>query len=190
MDRDGVLNEMVYDATHGLLDSPRRPEQVVGVRMASDFMQQVRSLGYKVIVITNQPGIAKQTLSIEALNRVHETLAAFLHPAYWDSLEFCPHHPEFDFACECRKPKPGMILKSARETSVDLSKSWMIGDGLVDVQAGKAAGCRTILLTKLKANTVEKFFDLEDAEPDFVARHLQEALNIIRGHASQARFKE
>jgi len=190
LDRDGVINEMVYDPTHGLLDSPRRPEQVVGISFASDFIQQARALGYKIVIVTNQPGVAKQTLSIEELNAIHETLAIFLRPAYWDSLEFCPHHPEFGSVCECRKPRPGMILKSASELGIDLSKSWMIGDGLVDIQAGRAAGCRTILLTKLKINIVEKFFDLNDANPHFVARHLHEALIIIRGREYQTRFME
>lgn len=190
LDRDGVLNEMVYDAAHGLLDSPRRAEQVVVMRDATAFLQGLRELGYKVIVVTNQPGIAKGTLSIEELNAVHQRLGDALYPGGWDALEYCPHHPEFGDVCECRKPGAGMLRKAAREHGIDLSRSWMVGDGLVDVQAGRAAGCRTVLVTKLKVNVVERFFDLEGAEPDFVARDLSQALKCIRGEFEFSKVRE
>ena len=183
LDRDGVLNEMVYDSTHGLLDSPRRAEQVVPMRHASEVVQGLRDLGYKIIVVTNQPGIAKGTLTLDELNAVHERLGQALAPAFWDALEFCPHHPDYGVACACRKPGPGMLRKAAALEGIDLAKSWMVGDGLVDVQAGRAAGCRTILVTKLKVNVVERFFEMEGAEPDFVAGHLLEVLACIQGRS-------
>lgn len=183
LDRDGVLNEMVYDSSHGLLDSPRRAEQVVPMRHASEVVQGLRELGYKIIVVTNQPGIAKGTLTLDELNAVHDRLGQALAPAFWDALEFCPHHPDYGVACACRKPGPGMLFKAAAMEGIDLAKSWMVGDGLVDVQAGRAAGCRTILVTKLKVNVVERFFEMEGAEPDFVAGHLLEVLECIRGRA-------
>lgn len=190
LDRDGVLNEMVYDPTHGLLDSPRRAEQVVAVHNAKELLLELRLMGYKIIVVTNQPGIAKGTLTSSALHTVHETLEAALAPATWDALEFCPHHPEFGAACECRKPKPGMLMKAALENHIDLSKSWMVGDGLVDVQAGRAAGCKTVLVTKLKVNVVERFFEMQGAEPDFVVRNLVEVLGCIRGELTFQKCRE
>jgi D-glycero-D-manno-heptose 1,7-bisphosphate phosphatase len=190
LDRDGVLNEMVYDSTHGLLDSPRRPEQVVLMKNARELIQGLRELGYKVVVVTNQPGIAKGTLTPEELHAVHERLGQALHPAAWDALEYCPHHPDYGVACACRKPGPGMLYKAASAEGIDLAKSWMVGDGLVDVQAGRAAGCRTVLVTKLKVNVVERFFEMEGAQPDFVARHLLEVLECVRGRVAFQKTRE
>ena len=190
LDRDGVLNEMVYDATHGLLDSPRRPEQVVPMRHARELIGGLRALGYKVIVVTNQPGIAKGTLGVDELQAVHAGLGNALAPEIWDALEFCPHHPDFGPQCSCRKPRAGMLQKAAREHHIDLARSWMVGDGLVDVQAGRAAGCRTVLVTKLKVNVVERFFDMEGAVPDGVARNLLEVLDFIRGNFTFQKARE
>jgi len=179
VDRDGTLNEMVYDPIHGTLDSPRRPGQVKAMKHGVEFLSGIRELGYKVIVVTNQPGIAKGTLSSAELVEVNDALAVQLKPAFWDLLRYCPHHPEFGSDCDCRKPKPGMLLEVAAELDIDLARSWMVGDGLVDVQAGNQAGCRTVLVTKLQTNTVERFFDLSCAEPDFIASNLREALKLI-----------
>ncbi len=190
LDRDGTLNEMVYDQTHGLLDSPRRPEQVRPVAYSAELLQALREMGFLIVLVTNQPGIAKGTLTMDELHAVNRTLLLELAPSRWDVLEFCPHHPDFGTVCECRKPLPGMILKVARERGVDLANSWMIGDGLVDVQAGRAAGCRTILLSKLKANLLERFFDMEGAEPNFVARNLSEVLCCIRGVPPAVKTRE
>ncbi len=179
VDRDGTLNEMVFDPVHGTLDSPRRPVQVKAMPHGVEFLSGIRALGYKVVVVTNQPGIAKGTLNIADLDGVNDTLTALLKPAFWDLLKYCPHHPEFGTDCDCRKPKPGMLVEVAKELNIDLSGSWMVGDGLVDVQAGKLAGCRTVLVTKLQMNTVERFFDLSCGEPDFIASNLREALKLI-----------
>ena len=190
LDRDGVLNEMVYDPTHGLLDSPRRADQVVAMRNARELIHGLRELGYKIVVVTNQPGIAKGTLTLDDLNVVHERLRQLLLPAFWDALEFCPHHPAHGDVCTCRKPRPGMLQKAAGTEHLDLAKSWMVGDGLVDVQAGRAAGCRTVLLTKLKVNVVERFFEIEGAEPHFVASDLMGVLERIRGGAAFQKSRE
>jgi D-glycero-D-manno-heptose 1,7-bisphosphate phosphatase len=190
LDRDGVLNEMVYDPCHGLLDSPRRPEQVVPMRYAGELIGALRLSGYKVIVVTNQPGIAKGTLKLSELAAVNERLKATFFPEAWDALEFCPHHPDYGDECECRKPKAGMLQKAAIEHNIDLARSWMVGDGLVDVQAGRAAGCRTVLVTKLKVNIVERFFEMAGAEPHCIARNLLEALDLIRGTCAPAKFRE
>jgi len=190
LDRDGVLNEMVYDPIHGLLDSPRRTEQVVPMSNARELIQGLRELGYKIIVVTNQPGIAKGTLTLEELNAVHDRLREVLLPAFWDALEFCPHHPSYGDACTCRKPGPGMLQKAAGTGGIDLARGWMVGDGLVDVQAGRAAGCRTVLVTKLKVNVVERFFEIDGAEPHFVASDLLGVLECIRGRAAFQKSRE
>jgi D-glycero-D-manno-heptose 1,7-bisphosphate phosphatase len=179
LDRDGTLNEMVYDDTHGLFDSPRRPEQVRLVAGAAGFMAEARRAGYALIVITNQPGLAKGTMTpadLEAVNaRLAELLAA--QGARWDALYFCPHHPTGDpgrvapyvTACDCRKPRPGMLIEAAREHGLDLAASWMIGDGVNDVQAGHAAGCRTALITSVKPEQLNHLLREGARLPDIVA---------------------
>ena len=189
VDRDGTLNEMVYDETHGLLDSPRRPEQVSLVSGAGSFLSALKAAGYRVEVVTNQPGIAKGTLTPEALDLVNERLADLLaeEGGAWDDLHFCPHHPTggasgvdaYVCDCDCRKPQPGMLLDAAKARDIDLAASWMVGDGLNDVQAGHAAGCRTILIVKLKAEHMQKISELSGAEPYAIVESLDEALAVI-----------
>lgn len=189
IDRDGTLNEMVYDETHGILDSPRRPEDVRLKDHAAQFIRAAKQCGYLVVVVTNQPGLARGTLSPESLQAVNLRLASLLaeESAAWDDLRYCPHFPDherpknaYTIDCDCRKPKPGMLLAAARDLHINLPSSWMIGDGLNDVQAGKNAGCRTILIAKLKIEQVERFFSLDNCQPDAIARDLMEAAEIIR----------
>lgn len=189
VDRDGTLNEMVYDEAHGLFDSPRRPEQVRAVPFAGRFLRDLRALGYRIIVVTNQPGIAKGTLKLAQLHAVNKRLLELLshEDGTWDDLRFCPHHPEggpgakskYVTACECRKPKPGLLVAAARDHGLDLERSWMVGDGLVDVQAGRAAGCRTILVTRLKIEQVERLFAAGIRKIGSVAQDLTEARRLI-----------
>jgi len=200
IDRDGTLNELVYDEQHGILDSPRRPDQVHAIAGAGAFLKDVREMGYLAVVVTNQPGIAKGTLSHPDLDAVHARLAELCarEGGRWDDLEFSPYHekggpqarPDYVRDSDCRKPRPGMLLRAAERHGIDLAKSWMVGDGLVDVQAGRAAGCRTILLTRLKVSVIEKFMDMDGAVPDFIAASLGECARIIRTGEAPARRKE
>ena len=189
LDRDGTINEMVYDETHGLLDSPRRPEQVSLIPHAAEFIRGAHDAGYKIVVVTNQPGIAKGTLTLAELGAVNQRLAELLaaEDAHWDALYFCPHHPQGDGRadnpyvqeCACRKPKPGLLLRAAAELEVDLKASWMMGDGLNDVQAGHAAGCRSILVTQLKVEQIERLFTLPNGLPANVVPDLATALRKL-----------
>ncbi len=160
------------------------------MRGAARFLKGIHELGYVAIVVTNQPGFAKGTLTRSDLEAVNARLAELLAEkgASWDDLRFCPHHPdggatlvpEFVEDCACRKPKPGMLLEASEDLHIDRSVSWMIGDGLTDIQAGHAAGCRAILLGKLKLMHIERFFDIEGTEPDVIAADLNAALEAIR----------
>jgi D-glycero-D-manno-heptose 1,7-bisphosphate phosphatase len=186
IDRDGTLNRMVYDETHGLFDSPRRVEQVQAMPGAGAFIQGLHQAGFTVVVVTNQPGLAKGTLTVAELEAVNRRLQELLmqEGEAWDALVYCPHHPAGTVAayqkdCDCRKPKPGLLLKAALELGLDVRNSWMVGDGLVDVQAGRAAGCRTILVTRLKLEQVESFFSLDHAKPDYIAPDLAAAQDRI-----------
>lgn len=187
VDRDGTLNDMVYDETHGTFDSPRRADQVRLRPGAAEFVRGVRAAGFLAVVVTNQPGLAKGTLTQADLDAVHGRLADLLGAggAEWDALYICPHHPGVS-ACECRKPKPGMLLQAARDRGIDLARSWMVGDGLVDIGAGRAAGCRTILVANLKIEQIERFLAMEHGEPHLVVRDLAEALDVIASRERSA----
>jgi len=115
--------------------------------------------------------------------RVRDDLAA--QGARLDAEYYCLHHPdavipEFKTVCDCRKPAPGMLLRAAAERDIDLGQSWMIGDGIKDIQAGKAAGCRTVFIGSLKSK-LSRMMDEQDASPDLVEPNLLEATLAILG---------
>jgi len=191
MDRDGTINEMVYDETHGLLDSPRRPEQVTLVPGAAAFMKRAQAAGYLIVVVSNQPGLAKGTLTMSELEAVNQRLGELLEQegARWDAIRCCTHHPagRAGFAsvhvreCDCRKPQPGLLVQAAAELGINLAQSWMIGDGLVDIQAGRRAGCRALLLVNLKLAEIERFMRMDNAVPDAICRNYDEAMACVFG---------
>jgi histidinol-phosphate phosphatase family protein len=145
---------------------------------------------YLAVCVTNQPVIARGDVSFESLDTIHARLDTLLgnEGAYLDDLLFCPHHPdkgyegevaEYKTDCECRKPKPGMLLEAAKRYNIDLSQSYMIGDRTADIAAGKAAGCRTI-----GVRTGEGLRDGKCAvTPDAVCGDLAAAVRQIRRRA-------
>lgn len=149
LDRDGTLN--VYK---GFLTDIEELELIPGT---AEALKCINSSEYLAIVITNQPVIARGGCSVQELEEIHNKLETLLgkEGAYIDALYYCPHHPdkgfegerpEYKIECGCRKPKPGMLLKAAEDYNIDLSQSIMIGDGKNDMEAGKTAGCQTILV--------------------------------------------
>jgi len=153
LDRDGVLNELVIDLESGHGESPLRVSDVQLMRDAAAAAVALGAAGYALVCVTNQPAAAKGRASVSTLEaiqrRVGELLAA--EGAHIDAWRMCLHHPagvvpELSGPCDCRKPASGMLLDAARELELDLSGSWMIGDTAADVAAGRAAGCRTVLI--------------------------------------------
>ena len=149
LDRDGVINREV-----NLLNKPEQMELLPG---AADAIRYINSKGYLAVVVTNQPVIARNLCSLEELDYIHATLETLLgkEQAYLNGIYYCPHHPdkgypeerpEYKIACDCRKPKPGMLLKAASDWNIDLSESYMIGDSGRDIQAGHAAGVKESIL--------------------------------------------
>lgn len=139
LDRDGVLNELVQ--RDGADVSPRDPGEFRLRPDAAAAVRELRSAGLPVLVVTNQPDIARGRMPVEALERMTAILKSAL-PV--DDVAVCPHD-DAD-ACDCRKPNPGLLLDLASRWDVDLQRSYMIGDSWRDVGAGRAAGCRTILI--------------------------------------------
>src|SRR5262245_61886478 len=145
LDRDGV----VIEDSH-YLGNTARVRLVPG---AAETIAELNRAGWRVVVVTNQSGVARGLFTLESVGVVHTHLAELLrgHGAKIDAFHFCPHHPEaevpeFRIECECRKPKPGMLCRAAAELGLDLAASWMIGDRESDLEAGAAAGCRTVLV--------------------------------------------
>ena len=150
LDRDGTINKYV-----GFLRDIHDFELLPGV---AEAIKRINSSGYLAIVITNQPVIARGEVTVTELDLIHQKMETLLgaEGAYLDGLYYCPHHPdkgfdgeipELKFDCDCRKPKPGLLLHAAQDFNISLEDSWMIGDGKNDVLAGKNAGCHTALLT-------------------------------------------
>jgi D,D-heptose 1,7-bisphosphate phosphatase len=185
LDRDGVINELIYNHEHGIIDSPYNAAQFRLLPGVGEAIKIIQGKGYKAVLVSNQPGMAKGFMSQETFEEIGQKMRAELATAgvNLDGEYYCLHHPEagverFRMDCECRKPKPGLLLQAARDMDIDLSQSWMIGDGLTDVQAGKQAGCRTILLGRMKCELCH-LMDEEDARPDTITANLMEAARFI-----------
>jgi len=185
LDRDGVINEIVYFSEFGVLDSPLNPRQF---RLLPGVVEAVRAfnrLGLKVIVVSNQPAIAKGKMTEEVFERVRLKMKRELEKrgAYIDAEYYCFHHPRAENAkyrdnCDCRKPKPGLILRAAKDLSLDLSKCYVVGDGLTDIKAGRAVGCRSFLIGSLKCDLCRLMED-ENVKPDLIVPSLLHASKII-----------
>jgi len=164
------------------------PDQVKLMDGAVDAVARARKLGFATVVVSNQSGVARGMFGEDAVKAVNARMDELLRQgnpsAVIDRHEFCPYHPdgtveEFRGESERRKPKPGMILEAARSLALDLSRSWVIGDAPRDIEAGHAAGCSTILLMMPHLPQSPAAGDAPNAEPDFVAGSLGEALDLI-----------
>jgi D-glycero-D-manno-heptose 1,7-bisphosphate phosphatase len=185
LDRDGVINELVYYPEHGIVDSPFTTKQFKLLPGACEAINRFHELGFKVILVSNQPGIAKGYLSQETFDKIRKKMNDELakEGTSLDGEYYCFHHPEakverLKVNCECRKPEPGLLLQAAKDLNIDLPRSWIIGDGLTDIQAGKSAGCQTILLGKMKCELCRLMEEM-DAHPDAIVANLLQAVSVI-----------
>lgn len=187
VDRDGVINKMFYHAEFGILDSPANPDQFELLPRAGEAVAELNRLGFLVIVVSNQPGIAKGKFTPALLEAMERKMMSGIEGAggKLDSVYYCLHHPEasrveYRVSCECRKPKPGLLQKAAREWDIDLASSYMVGDGVTDVAAGRAAGATTLFVNSRKCYNCESLSD-HSAWPDYLVADLKEAATVIRG---------
>jgi len=145
-----------------------------------EAIKKINDSGIKAILITNQSGIERGYFKESMVHEVHNILQLELQrwEAHLDAIYFCPHSPEN--ACDCRKPKPGMLLRAARELDLDLERSFMVGDRYLDVRAAHAAGVRSVLVcTGDGAEEMAKYAGLGGTQPDFVADNLLHAVDAI-----------
>ena len=162
IDRDGT---MAKDAHYC-----RRPEDFELFPRTAKAVKLLNSHGFKVIVVTNQSGIARGYFTAETLAQIHGKMKKEMakEGAFIDAVYYCPHHP--DDNCDCRKPKPRLVLQAAREYDIDLSQSFVVGDLLMDVGLGRAVGARTILISQEKSS---------ELMPNHIAADLYQAAEWI-----------
>ena len=147
LDKDGTL---IVDVPYNV-----DPARITPYPDAGPALHQMQAAGYRLVVISNQSGVARGYFAESALTAVWARLRALFAPfgVAFDGFYYCPHEPsgqvsDYACTCDCRKPQPGLLRRAARELAIDLTQSWMIGDILNDVEAGNRAGCRTILLDR------------------------------------------
>ena len=174
LDRDGTVIEDPGYLNH--------PDQVKLLAGAGEAIRELQQLGFKTVVVSNQSGVARGLVTEELLEQIHERLRSKLASlgASLDGIYYCPYHPEgvipkYRRDSDWRKPKPGMLLAAAQEMDLDLKSSWMIGNSQSDIDAGRNAGCRTILL-----NTTRAAPPKGEGRPDHIAVNIKEAVNMIK----------
>jgi D-glycero-D-manno-heptose 1,7-bisphosphate phosphatase len=175
LDRDGTLVETRH--------YPTRPEDLVLYEGLGAELRTLQHAGFRLVLITNQSGIARGYFGWAELERMHESLMEALRSegVSIDAIYVCPHHPEgtigeLSIECDCRKPKPGMLLSAANELGLDLARSWFIGDILDDVEAGNRAGCRTVLVDLGTERSPESPL----RTPTYVARDSLHAVRLVQ----------
>lgn len=165
IDRDGTMAEDVHYCS--------RPEDFRLFLNTAKAIRLLNEHGFKVIVITNQSGIARGYFTENTLAKIHEKMKGELarEGAWVDAIYYCPHHPNDN--CDCRKPKPKLALQAAKEHNISLKRSFVVGDLQMDIELGKALGCKSILIKGVSLVNGVK------AKPDAIASDLLEAAEII-----------
>ena len=167
LDRDGVINRALEREA-----KPYPPRSLAEFEILPEVpaaCAKLKTAGFLLIVVTNQPDVGRGTLKMEIVETIHAEMCRRL-PI--DRVEVCYHPGQGASECDCRKPKPGMLLRAARELGIDLAQSWMVGDRWRDIDCGHAAGCRTIFINRGYAEELRQ-------KPHFSAGNLAEAADII-----------
>jgi D-glycero-D-manno-heptose 1,7-bisphosphate phosphatase len=166
LDRDGVINVKAPEGQY-----ITRWEGFQFLPDVADAIARLNRAHFSVIVVSNQRGVAKGLMTVDALEEIHRRMLAELAAASAkiDAIYYCPH--DVDASCACRKPSPGLLLQAAEDHGIDLPNSWMVGDSDSDLLVGKNAGCRTVRIVRSGAST--------DVAPDLAAHSLIEAVQAI-----------
>jgi D-glycero-D-manno-heptose 1,7-bisphosphate phosphatase len=187
LDRDGVLNDLEYDPDEGRIGSPLSAKQLRIHPHAGESVRKIKELGFKAILISNQPGVAKRQLTYSEFQKMNGMVRAELasRGGGLDAEYYCLHHPDallkkYRADCDCRKPKPGLLLRAASENDIDMGSSFFVGDALDDVKAGKAAGCKTILLGHV-TTFLTRMIEEEGARPDYMLPSLKKVPDLLAG---------
>lgn len=181
LDRDGVLNNIVLNPLTGEYEPPHTPEELVLSPNVIESLRTLEDAGFELFLVSNQPDYAKGKQTLESIHAVHTRFDYFVtsNGIHFREYYYCYHHPEgiipgYTFDCVCRKPKPHFLLKAARDYHINLEKSWMIGDRDTDIECGKAAGTRTVLIENPHSSRFQG-----SSHPDDRAANLKDAVTII-----------
>lgn len=184
LDRDGTINEEVCYLSH--------ENQFKLIDGTVEAIRLLRQSGFKVVLFTNQAGVARGYFSERTVHRIHQVMTDMLQAqnAHLDGIYYCPHHPTsgiglYRIACSCRKPKPGMLERAARELNIDLKQSFVVGDKVSDLEAGYAVDCRTVLVRTGYGLQAEMQFSNYKFQPHHVAANVLEAAQWISTQDTQ-----
>jgi len=185
LDRDGVVNELYYHQELGVRCAPFTVNQFKLLPRVPEAINSLHRSGYLVILISNQPDIGLGYMTLDDFEKIKQKMNKELIKAgaYLDGEYYCMHHPEaviekYKVTCDCRKPNPGLLLRAAREHNVDMQCSWFVGDYISDIEAGKSAGCRTVLISKKGQNNSVSTGSVK-AKPDVICANITEAVQHI-----------
>jgi D-glycero-D-manno-heptose 1,7-bisphosphate phosphatase len=155
LDRDGTTNEEVVHQESNQF-APRHPNEFKLISGVGKAIKLLNNAGLKVVVVTNQAGVARGYFTEEMLIKIHQKMERELSKegAFLDAIYYCPHHP--DVSCYCRKPNPGMLKQAAHDLDIDLKESYVIGDKMTDLVPGIKMGCKTILVLTGRGKSVKK----------------------------------
>jgi D-glycero-D-manno-heptose 1,7-bisphosphate phosphatase len=180
LDRDGVINHNVFNPATGEYEAPLRPADFQFIPGVLDALRAIQNAGFLLFLVSNQPNYAKGKSTLEDLNAIHEKLVdgLALNAIAFAGFYYCFHHTNgtgnrYSRVCACRKPSPYFLFKARDEFSLDLSRCWMIGDRLTDIECGTRAGAKTIFIAHKKARS------LAGPEPDAIAPDLFAAAGMI-----------
>ena len=186
LDRDGVINALVYHQDAGVIDAPFTRSQFKLLPRVPEAIRLLNDLGLSVAMVSNQPGIAKGHLKRETLKAFERTMLSQVRAAGGriDRIYYCLHHPEAKVRklrqrCRCRKPEIGMLQQAAADLHVSLAECYLIGDGIPDLLAAARAGCRSVFIGRWKCEICQ-FTEAPHVRPALVAKDLWEAVQAIR----------
>jgi D-glycero-D-manno-heptose 1,7-bisphosphate phosphatase len=181
LDRDGVLDALVFNAERNEYEPPHSPEELTIFPGVISSLKRLQAEGYILFLISNQPDYALGKAKLSALKLVHSEFSKLMERegVHFKRYYYCYHHPNgivlrYSFECVCRKPKPFFLIKASRDYNIDLSASWMIGDTDKDVKSGRAAGVRTILVDYELSSKQRT-----SSNPDYEVKDLNRAIDII-----------
>jgi D-glycero-D-manno-heptose 1,7-bisphosphate phosphatase len=191
LDRDGVINALVYHEDAGVIDAPFTRSQFHLLPRVPQAIRLLNDLGLPVAIVSNQPGIAKGHLKPQMLKWFDRTMLSQIESAgaHIDRIFYCLHHPEAKVPslrrrCRCRKPETGLLEQAAADLQVPLSDCYMVGDGIPDMLAGSRAGCRTIFIGRWKCENCQ-FAETPAVRPALVAKDLWGACQLIRSELAE-----
>ena len=190
LDRDGVITQ----------DPPHYAHRIDQLRLIPKSAEAVRLLnenGFKVVVVSNQSGVARGYYQEKDVEIYNSAMKKELEErgAYIDAIYYCPHYPEAEIEayridCDCRKPKPGMLKRAEKDLNLDLKRSFLIGDKIIDIVAGYRAGCKTILVLTGHGNEELKKNATMNIKPNYISKDLYTTSQIINGTTRLHRFPQ